>query len=552
MGRLIADKGVDVLLDALALLRDEGLHPRLSVVGVGPDTDSLTAKVKDLKLGAQVEFIGPRSGEALAEILNSHEVLVAPSVWREPFGIVALEAIACGCIVVGSESGGLKEAIGPCGITFPNGDAPALAKALSRLLCSRETWHRYREGAGHHLRRHTSEAVATAYLEAIKELRTRGPTAARSMMLVPGERQITDAPPAREVPLKVLLWSYSFRPNIGGIETMAEILAREFAALGHQVTVLTRTTDPSGVLEAFPFRVIRAPSRLQLLRAVRDCDVFLHNHLSLKAAWPLLLYRRPWVVAYHCLYPASGLHRLLQRFSSQFSFNIACSTALADRIPLPCKVISNAYNDAVFRNVQHKRDRELIFVGRLLSDKGVHVILAALVLLRADGIRPRLTVVGTGPDSDFLAAKCKELGLSDQVEFAGKKAGPALAALLNSHQILVVPSLVWESFGIVAIEAIACGCTVVGSEGSGLAEAIGQCGVTVPPGDAHALARALSGLLRSPETWFQYNQCAADHLRPHAAAAVATAYLDVLKQVTGRRSGGQTLSRAAAVALKDF
>jgi glycosyltransferase involved in cell wall biosynthesis len=305
-----------------------------------------------------------------------------------------------------------------------------------------------------------------------------------------------------------------------------------------------------------PFSVIRAPSGLQLLQAVRGCDVFLHNHLSLKAALPLLLYRRPWVVVYHCLYPTSGLHGLLQRFSSRFAFNIACSKALADRIGLyrtglQCRVIPNAYDDALFRNVQTVRDRELIFVGRLVSDKGVHVLLAALVLLRGDGIRARLTVVGTGPDSDFLAAKCKDLGLSDQVEFVGKKAGASLSALLNSHQILVVPSLVWESFGIVSLEAIACGCIVVASQGSGLAEAIGPCGVTVPPGNAQALARALSRLLRSPETWNQYSQCAADHLRPHSAAAVASAYLDVLEKTTGRHGRGRGLSRAA-FALQRF
>jgi glycogen synthase len=295
----------------------------------------------------------------------------------------------------------------------------------------------------------------------------------------------------------------------------------------------------------FPFAVVRAPSCFQLLRLVRDCDVFVHNHLSLKVAFPLLLYRRPWVVAYHCLYPTSGLQGFLQRVSSRFAFNIACSRALANRIRPQCRVISNAYDDVLFRNVQAERDRELIFVGRLVKDKGVHVLLDALVLLRGEGIRPRLTVVGTGPDSDFLSAKCQELALSDEVEFVGKKAGLALATLLNSHQILVAPSLVWESFGIVALEAIACGCAVVACEGSGLAEAIGPCGVTVPPSDAHALAGALSRVLRSPETRHQYRRSAEEHLRPHAAAAVAAAYLDVLKQVTARRDRGRGLLQAA-------
>jgi glycosyltransferase involved in cell wall biosynthesis len=378
-------------------------------------------------------------------------------------------------------------------------------------------------------------------LEAIQQLRARGPAEAGSLMLAAGKQAVVGISSLREGPINVLLWSHSFHPNIGGIETMTEILAREFTAQGHHVTVVTRTIEAAEHASAFPFTVIRAPSYLELVRLVRQCDVFVHNHLSLKVAFPLLLYRRPWVVVYHCLYPTSGLQGLLQRFSSRFALNIACSKALADRIRPQCRVISNAYDNVLFQNVQNVRDRELIFVGRLVKDKGVQVLLDALVLLRAEGIRPRLSVVGTGPDSGFLAARCQELSLSDQVEFAGKKAGQALAALLNRHQILVAPSLVWESFGIVALEAIACGCTVVACEGSGLAEAIGPCGVTVPPGDAYALAGALSRLLRSPETWPQYHQSAPEHLRPHAAAAVAGVYLDVLKEVTVRRHGGRGL-----------
>jgi hypothetical protein len=97
---------------------------------------------------------------------------------------------------------------------------------------------------------------------------------------------------------------------------MTEILAREFTALGHHVTVVTRTITAADDSATFPFAVVRAPSCFQLLRLMRGCDVFVHNHLSLKVAFPLLLYRRPWVVVYHCLYSTSGL----QRFSSRFAF----------------------------------------------------------------------------------------------------------------------------------------------------------------------------------------------------------------------------------------
>ena len=317
---------------------------------------------------------------------------------------------------------------------------------------------------------------------------------------------------------------------------MTEMLGREFTTMGHQVTVITRTVESPSSSADFPFTVVRKPSWYQLIRLVAACDVFVHNHLSLKVAFPLLLFRRPWVVAYHCFYPNSGIRGWLQPLLSRFALNVACSDAVAEYTRPKCLVMPNAYDDRTFRKAERSaRERELIFLGRLIIDKGVQLLLEALTLLRAEGIRPRLTVVGEGPDSDYLIGKSWDLGLTDQVEFIGKRTGPTLAAILNCHQILVVPTLSPEPFGIVALEAIACGCIVLGSEGGGLKEAIGPCGVTFPNGDASALAKTLSSLLRSPETWPQYRQYAEDHLRKHASAMVASAYMDVIERAV---SGG--------------
>ena len=79
--------------------------------------------------------------------------------------MVALEVIACGCVPVGSSEGGLSDAIGPCGLTFPNGDSPALAAALLRLLKTPELLRDYRQHAGEHLRKHHPSTVARQYLE---------------------------------------------------------------------------------------------------------------------------------------------------------------------------------------------------------------------------------------------------------------------------------------------------------------------------------------------------------------------------------------------------
>jgi glycosyltransferase involved in cell wall biosynthesis len=71
-------------------------------------------------------------------------------------------------VVVGSAEGGLAEAIGPCGVTFPNGDVRALANALSRLLEDPVECHRLRANAAAHLARFTPRFVAGLYLDAMK------------------------------------------------------------------------------------------------------------------------------------------------------------------------------------------------------------------------------------------------------------------------------------------------------------------------------------------------------------------------------------------------
>ena len=95
--------------------------------------------------------------------------MVVPSLWDEPFGIVALEGIACGCVVVGSSGGGLKDAIGECGVTFPNGDVAALTEALANLLTNPEQLDSYRQKAQSHLARHQPTEVAKAYLKVFEE-----------------------------------------------------------------------------------------------------------------------------------------------------------------------------------------------------------------------------------------------------------------------------------------------------------------------------------------------------------------------------------------------
>ncbi|HEY9647164.1 MAG TPA: glycosyltransferase family 4 protein [Chroococcidiopsis sp.] len=332
--------------------------------------------------------------------------------------------------------------------------------------------------------------------------------------------------------MKILIYSPLFYPSVGGLETVVAILAQEFVAQGHTVKLVCHT--PAAEDSGFPFVVIRQPSAPVLLQLLRWCDLYFQPNISLKGLWPLLICPRPWVVSHNNWYcrvdgRLAWQDRLKQRLLT-FATNISVSQAVAAHIAQPSTVIPNPYRDGVFYPRQGVvRDRPLIFVGRLVSDKGVDLLLAALAQLRSQGLTPMLTVVGGGPEEAALKAQAQQLGISDQVDFVGVKVGEELAQLLSAHQILVVPSRWQEPFGIVALEGIACGCVVVGSEGGGLPEAIGPCGVTFANGDVVALTQALANLLTCPDRVAHYQNNAVSHCDRHRAAAVAVAYLRIFE-----------------------
>jgi glycogen(starch) synthase len=327
--------------------------------------------------------------------------------------------------------------------------------------------------------------------------------------------------------VKILLGSHHFFPSTGGIETVSSLLAREFVRQGHEVRIITQTPGSS----EFPFAVIRRPGAVELLRQVRWSDVFLQNNISLRTLWPLLLVRRPLFITHQTWITnpdgSTGWQHRLKRFVLPSATSFAISGAIANSLPRPSVCVGNPYDDAIFRDAAGSRPNDLIFVGRLVSDKGAALLLDALKLLKT---RPHLTIVGDGPERAALEKQAAELQLQAQIEFAGPLKGEPLAELLRQHQVMVVPSLWQEPFGIVALEGIACGCVVIGSTGGGLPEAIGPCGVTFPNGDVPALAAAISRLLGDPAERERLRRNAPAHLARFTPRHVAALYLESMEQ----------------------
>ena len=131
VGHLIPRKGVDVAVSAIAAVSGASLH----VFGEGPEKARLRAQAVALRCGERVHFHGALPQAQLAVALRRCGVLLAPPR-REPFGLVALEGMAMGMVVIASRVGGLAETVQPGvnGFLFESGDAVGLAALLRRAI----------------------------------------------------------------------------------------------------------------------------------------------------------------------------------------------------------------------------------------------------------------------------------------------------------------------------------------------------------------------------------------------------------------------------------
>ncbi len=336
---------------------------------------------------------------------------------------------------------------------------------------------------------------------------------------------------------KILISSHRFYPSVGGIETVALIMAEELTKQGYNIKVITQTPVDQNHLTDFPFDIIRRPNLLQTLDLVRWCDLFLiHNSNSLRAAWPLLVIHKPAIVVHHGQYsPSKSLFAWQEPFKNRVLRrveNISVSHALAKQLNTPYTVVPNPYQDDLFFEMpEMERPLDLVFLGRLDHQKGLDLLFKALKLLQEQALTPRLTVIGTGILEKNFRRLAQDLGIGSQVHFVGEKTGLKLVHLLNDHRIMVVPSRPFEAFGIVALEGIACGCVVLGSAQGGLPEAIGPCGETFISEDVQDLAKKLSNLLHHPERLSEYRVHAQEYLLHFRRNRIAASYIAVVERV---------------------
>jgi glycosyltransferase involved in cell wall biosynthesis len=352
--------------------------------------------------------------------------------------------------------------------------------------------------------------------------------------------------------MKLLLYSHSFAPRVGGVETIVLSLARGLAELRtvdnrprFELTLVTETSAGDFDERSLEFPVVREPSALALKRLIDAADVI---HLAGPALLPLFLAwlsRKPVVLEHHgyqsicpnglllhqpdgslcpghfqaghygrCVrcqaaemsWPKSFAQLLLMFPRNILARTVACNIAVsrhvAERIALPkSRVVYHGVESAGRPEIA---DAEIVpmhgklrfaYVGRLVAEKGLPVLLQAAGILRQENQEFELLVIGDGPQRALLEALLERAGIGDRVRFTGQLEGPALAEALGSVHVVVMPSVWEETAGLAAMEHMMRGRPVIASEIGGLRETVGDAGLMCQPGSSEDLARCMREVL---------------------------------------------------------
>ncbi len=349
---------------------------------------------------------------------------------------------------------------------------------------------------------------------------------------------------------KLLIYSADFWPTVGGIQSVVMALARGLTdskgVSTIECTVATETPQGTASDNDLPFRVVRRPNVVKLARLIWQADLV---HVAGPALRPLILgglFRKKIVVehhGFHALCPngllfheptrtpcsghflagnhrecwkcnaGSGNLRSLRLWALTFcrrwffrsaAANIVPTNWLAAFLKLPnTSVIPHGVAELASLPPSHfgfdRSDKKMrfAFIGRLVSTKGVDLLLYASRELQDKGFEFKVVIIGDGPERKHLEALSAALALKD-VEFAGQVSDADAQMLTRDALAVVIPSVAGEVFGLVAAENMMLGHAVVVPDQGALAEIVGKNGLKFTPGDVTSLAYCMEYLLRSP------------------------------------------------------
>ena len=519
VGRLDPIKGFADLVDACRNLRDRGMRFRCDIVGEGPLRAELQRRIDAAGLSDTVRLLGACKQEMVRGFLDRATIFVLPSVVtpqgdRDGIPVALMEAMASGAAVVSTRVSGIPELVedGDCGLLVEPHDPSALAGAMQRLLSDADLRSRFVRAARRKVESDFDVSRETAKL--FREM-------ARA------------ASPSETRPVRVLFITDEM--EIGG--TQRQIV--------HIATGLERNRCESAVVyfrnrsflceeleqAGIPVTLISKAGRIDfrfltnLARHIRDgrfdivhCFSFTGEFWGALACSLIPLGHRPALITsvrntYDWYTPwqwaaKSWAGRRSQAVISNSRIGAQYAAGRMKRDPSDVEVIYNGVSlsqaaltadpESIRSELEMPHDAVFIlFVGRLVEQKNVSLLLRATARCVAAGTRVSLGVAGDGPLRADLESEVDELGIRSSVHFFGHR--PDAHRLIRSSDLVVLPSL-REGLSNVVMESMLAGKPVIVSAVGGNGELIddGVSGILFPSGDVDALAAAIATLASSP------------------------------------------------------
>ncbi|CAN5488662.1 hypothetical protein BH18ACT1_BH18ACT1_00100 [soil metagenome] len=566
--RLVPRMGLETLLEAWAKAGEDGPPALLLIAGDGPSRPGLEARARALGLADAVRFLGRVSDEALRQCYRAADVALVPTVALEGFGLVVLEALACGTPVVATDAGGLPEALAglDASLIVPAEDPSALADRLRTARSGDEPLpspERCRAYAERFSWARAAQRTVAVYSRAVRrppDRRIRVVFLDHCARLSGAELSLVRLLPAlHEIDAHVVLAEDG--PLVGRLQRAGASV--EMLPMAERARGLTRDrvrpgATSLGTAGSTAWYVVRLARRLRQLR-----PDLVHTN-SLKAALygvaaarlagvPTVWHIRDRIAADYLPPPAVGLvRRVAGRLPSAVIGNSEATLSTL-RVPMRHAVVPSPVlvHEAVdrpdaLRRTSHASLRVGI-VGRLAPWKGQELFLRSFAQAFPDGDQ-QAVVIGAalfGEDAyeESLHQLADRLGLGDRVLFTGFRED--VARELSELDILVHASTIPEPFGQVVVEGMAARLPVVAPDVGGPAEVItdGWDGLLYPLGDEQALASRLRLLATEPGLRARLGAAgydrAVDFTPEVAAGKVMQLYRDVLSDRSPhRRRGG--------------
>jgi len=492
-------KGIDTLIDSMREVLLRFPEARLQLVGEGDAVDDYKQLAQKYGIQDRIIFSGALRGQKLITAFQEASMLVLPSKTdAEAFGIVLIEAMACGIPVIGSRVGGIPNVIqdGKNGLLVPPSNPNTLAKAIKKLFGDQKLAHTLATDGS---KRASEEFSAVKLVQNTFALLSK---AARP--------EITHV-------------TAYYPPHLGGMEKVVQALA----STQHHANIPASVITSNCVKKVFgdenePFSVSRlksleiahtpimpwlffkllktrqntiahlhvaqayTPEMVWLASKFKHFNYIAHIHLDVTPSGPAGILLRPYKRLILKRVLRSAKYVIVFTEGQKADVNKKYGVQSANIKVIPNGVESKFYYDEV-RTI-HKKPR-LLFVGRLDYQKNLQQMLRAL-----DGISDQFetTLVGDGELLPELKNLTKELNLKN-INFAGRKDGAELLGYYKEADIFVLSSE-REGMPLVLLEAMAMGLPVVATNVTGNRDVIkdGQNGLLVPYNDTKAFREALT------------------------------------------------------------